>query len=178
MRQAGQVKLDTHRIHYSVVREYVARLHRHLPKARPGNMASFGAYDVDRSLVGVASVGRAAARLMPPGVLEVDRVATDGTPNACSALYGAAARWARAARPDDVQWLVTYTLASEPGTSLRAAGWVGDTRYRGRTRTTWKGPERERETRTGHVAGPKLRWWLPLNRNEHPIQWMPTMKYA
>lgn len=113
---------------------------------------------------------------MPAGVLEVDRVATDGTPNACSALYGAAARWAR--KRGDVDWLVTYTLASEPGTSLRAAGWIEDTRYRGRVRTTWKGPEREREERTGDVAGPKRRWWLPLRRNKHPIQWMPAMKYT
>ena len=52
--------------------------------------------------------------------LEVNRVATDGTPNACSALYGAARRAAFAL---GYKKLVTYILDTEPGTSLRAAGW-------------------------------------------------------
>ncbi len=47
-------------------------------------------------------------------------MATDGTKNACSMLYGAAWRAARA-----LGWLrlVTYTLPEEGGASLRAAGW-------------------------------------------------------
>jgi hypothetical protein len=53
-------------------------------------------------------------------VLEVSRVATDGTPHACSFLYAAAARAARAIGFDVIQ---TFTLESEPGASLRGAGW-------------------------------------------------------
>ena len=52
--------------------------------------------------------------------LEVNRVATDGCPNACSALYGAA--W-RAAKAMGYQRLITYTLPEEGGASLRGAGW-------------------------------------------------------
>jgi hypothetical protein len=44
----------------------------------------------------------------------------DGVRNACSALYAAA--W-RAARALGYRRLVTYTLAEEGGASLRAAGW-------------------------------------------------------
>lgn len=54
------------------------------------------------------------------GTAEVVRVATDGTRNACSMLYGAA--W-RACRALGYRRLVTYTLPEEGGASLRAAGW-------------------------------------------------------
>ena len=47
-------------------------------------------------------------------------MATDGTRNACSKLYSAA--W-RAARALGYSKLITYILDSEPGTSLRASGW-------------------------------------------------------
>lgn len=46
-------------------------------------------------------------------------MATNGTPNACSCLLGAA--W-RAARAIGYRRLVTYTRADERGASLRAAG--------------------------------------------------------
>lgn len=70
---------------------------------------------------GVAIVGRPVARRLDDRLTpEVDRLATDGTPNACSALYGAA--W-RVAREMGCERLVTYVLASEPGTSLKASGW-------------------------------------------------------
>lgn len=52
--------------------------------------------------------------------LDVTRLVTDGTKNACSILYAAAARVAREMGFDEIQ---TYILESEPGTSLRAAGW-------------------------------------------------------
>lgn len=98
---------------------FVAQHHRH-HKPIPGTkfcvaVASSGA------VVGVAMVGRPVARMLDDGwTLEVNRVATDGTKNACSALYSAA--W-RAARAMGYRKLVTYILGSEPGTSLRAAGW-------------------------------------------------------
>ena len=52
--------------------------------------------------------------------LEVNRCATDGARNACSMLYGAA--W-RAAQALGYVRVVTYTLTSEGGFSLRAVGW-------------------------------------------------------
>lgn len=73
--------------------------------------------------LGVATVGRPVARMggSPSEVLEVTRLCTDGTPNACSALYAAAGRVGREAGYKRIQ---TYILADEPGTSLKAAGWV------------------------------------------------------
>lgn len=66
----------------------------------------------------VAVVGRPVNRHLDDGwTLEVLRLAGDGTPHQCSFLYGAAARATAAA---GYLRLVTYTLASEPGTSLRA----------------------------------------------------------
>lgn len=80
------------------------------------------------------------------------RVAVDGTPNACSALYGACCRWAQAKGYDTV---ISYTLASEPGTSLRAAGFVVDADTAG---GQWDRDGRPRGERTGEVEAPKTRW--------------------
>lgn len=72
-------------------------------------------------VVGVIVVGRPVARKFDNGMtLEVTRCCTDGTPNACSMLYSAA--W-RVARNLGYKRLVTYTLKSESGVSLTAAGW-------------------------------------------------------
>lgn len=60
-----------------------------------------------------------ARRLDDGGTLEILRVCTDGTPNACSFLY---ARCARIARLMGYARAITYTLASECGASLRAVG--------------------------------------------------------
>ena len=82
--------------------------------------------------------------------IEVTRVATDGCPNACSALYGAA--W-RAAKALGYERLGTYTLASEPGTSLRAAGWQQVRMVRGRS---WSAPSRLRNDQ--HPLEDKILW--------------------
>lgn len=55
--------------------------------------------------------------------LEINRVATDGAKNACSMLYGASVRVARAMGYEKV---VTYTLESENGASVKAANFVCD----------------------------------------------------
>ncbi len=76
---------------------------------------------VDDGLVGVAVIGRPVSRMLQDGwTAEVTRVATDGSRNACSILYGAAWRTARAL---GYRKLVTYTLQEEGGASLRGAGW-------------------------------------------------------
>lgn len=76
---------------------------------------------VGERICGVCIVGRPVSRRLDNGLtLEVTRVATDGTKNACSALYGAARRAAFAL---GYKRLVTYTLPSESGGSLRGAGW-------------------------------------------------------
>lgn len=78
------------------------------------------------------------------------RCCTDGTSNACSCLYATA--W-RAARALGYRRLLTYTLASEPGTSLKAAGWQMSGETRG---GRWSCPRRPRAD--AHPTGPKRRW--------------------
>ena len=76
----------------------------------------------DGNVVGVAIVGRPVSRMLQDGwTAEVIRVATDGSRNACSKLYGAA--W-RAVRALGYKRLITYTLPEEGGASLRGAGFT------------------------------------------------------
>lgn len=98
---------------------FVAEHHRH-HKPAVGHKFSLGCTDGEK-IVGVAIVGRPVSRYLDDGrTLEVNRCCTDGTRNACSILYAAA--W-RAARAMGYQKLITYILDTEPGTSLKAAGW-------------------------------------------------------
>lgn len=72
-------------------------------------------------LHGVAICSNPVARLADDGLtLEVSRLCTDGTRNACSILYGACARIAKEMGFKKIQ---TYILKSETGTSLKASGW-------------------------------------------------------
>jgi hypothetical protein len=103
-------------------------------------------------VVGVAIVGRPVARGAQDGFCaEVTRLCVlDGHKNACSMLY--AACW-RAARAIGYRKLITYILDTEPGTSLRAAGWrcVGEVRGR-----SWSCEARPRIDK--HPTQGKLRW--------------------
>ena len=75
-------------------------------------------------LVGVVQVARPVSRLLDDGMtVEVVRLCTDGTKNACSFLY---ARAAKVAALMGYRRIVTYILESEPGYSLAAAGWHCD----------------------------------------------------
>jgi hypothetical protein len=75
----------------------------------------------DGKLVGVAIVGRPVSRYLDNGeTIEVNRLCTTGEKNACSMLYAAAAR---AAKAMGYKKIITYTLDTESGVSLRAAGW-------------------------------------------------------
>ena len=99
--------------------EFVAQHHRH-HKPVPGAKFCIAVSEGD-TVHGVAIVGRPVARMLDNGwTLEVNRVATDGARNACSMLYGAA--W-RAAKALGYRRLITYTLPEEGGASLRASGW-------------------------------------------------------
>ncbi len=114
---------------------FVEQNHRH-HKGVTGHKFSIGCTR-DGELVGVAIMGRPVSRYLDDGLtLEVNRLCTTGAENACSMLYGAAAR---AARAMGYQKIITYTLDTEPGTSLRAAGWqcagpAGGERWTGKRR--------------------------------------------
>lgn len=91
------------------------------------------------------------------------RLAADGVKNAPSKLYGACAR---IAREMGYRRIVTYILASEPGTSLVAVGWEREAETPGRS---WSVPSRPRPLQGGMFAGcelvttgPKVRWGRAL----------------
>jgi hypothetical protein len=112
------MRLEIQPIDFDEACQFVAVHHRHhIPPV--GHKFSLAVNDGEK-VVGVAIVGRPVARMSDNGwTLEVTRCCTDGTKNACSALY--AACW-RAARALGYHRLITYTLPAEGGTSLWAAG--------------------------------------------------------
>jgi hypothetical protein len=134
--------------------EFVRQVHRHHPPPT-GDVFRLGVADETGEIRGVSMVGRPVARHYDDGwTLEVNRVATDGCPNACSALY--AASW-RAARALGWRRLITYTLVSESGSSLRAAGWrvVGERAGRSWADASRSRPRVDTNTATGQE---KLLW--------------------
>ena len=136
---------------------YVNAHHRHHPAPTGGLFAV--AVAVGENIVGVAIVGRPVARHLQDGyTAEVTRVCTDGTKNACSMLYSAA--W-RAARALGYRRLGTYTLATETGTSLRASGWSEVGRSGG---GSWDCPSRPRVDR--HPLQEKIRWEPKVRRGD------------
>lgn len=99
---------------------FVALHHRH-HKPVAGHRFSVGVRDGE-NIVGVAICGRPVARACDKAAtVEVVRLCTDGTKNACSFLYSACAR---AARELGYRLIQTYVLETEPATSLTASGWT------------------------------------------------------
>jgi hypothetical protein len=140
----------------TAAREWVARHHRHNQPPQ-GALFAVAVVDAEGQTRGVALVGRPVARALQDGrTAEVTRVCTDGTPNACSMLYGACKRAAFAL---GYTRLFTYTLQEEPGSSLRASGWTADAYLR--ARPTWSCPSRPRtQIDAERPPGPKVRWVL------------------
>lgn len=135
--------------------QVVAAIHRHhKPVLR--HRFSLACIDDDGKVRGVAICGRPVARMVDNSmVLEVARVATDGTPNACSCLLGACARTAKAMGFAQIQ---TYTLPEEGGASLRGAGWYPDIQTSG---GSWSRTNRARKDHAPTSA--KQRWRKDLN---------------
>mgnify|MGYP006280818951 CR=1 FL=1 len=130
--------------------KYVAERHRH-HKPSIGHKFSIGLMK-NNILVGVAICGRPVARGSDNGLtLEVSRLCTDGTENACSKLYGACARIAKEMGYTKIQ---TYILDEELGTSLRASGWKIEATTSGGQWTHTDGKPR----RTDQPISPKQRW--------------------
>jgi len=129
---------------------FVGRHHRHhLPPQ--GGLFAVGVAQGEE-VVGVVIVGRPVARRTQDGwTAEVTRLCVvDGVKNACSKLYAAAWRGCRAL---GYRRLITFTLDSEPGTSLRAAGWkeVGSTPGK-----SWSVPSRPRIDK--HPLQTRIKW--------------------
>lgn len=107
-------------ISLKVANAFVDAHHRH-HKAVTGHKFSIGC-EQNKQLVGVVIAGRPVSRYLDDGLtLEVTRLCTTGERNVCSMLYAAAAR---AAKAMGYRKIITYTLKTENGASLRAVGWT------------------------------------------------------
>lgn len=109
---------------------------------------------VNGAVLSIGIAGRPISRKLQDGfTFEITRVCSLGAPNACSMIYGALTRAAKAL---GYRRGITYTLASEPGTSLRAAGWrlVAEVRAE-----SWHREKRWRHDK--HRIEPRLRWEWP-----------------
>lgn len=125
-------------------RSFLEAWHRRRPTCHAARFAvAIGRAGLVR---GVALCGNpVATRLAHDGdVLEVPRLATDGTENACSRLSALVCRVARAM---GYAALVTYTDPDEGGASLRASGWSGPKATKGGTRGNRPGRSAERQPR-------------------------------
>ncbi|MEU6768557.1 XF1762 family protein [Streptomyces sp. NPDC046853] len=167
-RGEGQQALDIVMLTLDEARTVVDRIHRH--HRRPtGHRFSIGVRAAGETR-GVAIVGRASARAFDNRfTLEVTRVATDGTPNACSALYGAV--WG-AAKSLGVRRVITYTQDGESGASLRAVGWRRVAVLR--PRTGWDTPSRRREDRG--VDGVARILWEQRTANADDLPPLDTLR--
>lgn len=138
-------------------RRLVAELHRH--NRRPAGWLFGTGLAVDGELVGVAMLSRPRAAALDDGrTVELIRVVTDGTRNANSRLYGAACRMAAAGGYTSA---ITYTLESESGASLRAAGFVLEAVLPERSWAEESGRDRYEENLLGERTAPegrRCRW--------------------
>ena len=115
-------KFKTIPLSLKAANEFVTTHHRHNKKTA-GHKFSIGAM-LDGELIGVAICGRPVARALDNGTtLEVLRVCIkDPAPrNACSYLY---ARCQRIWTALGGEKIITYTLETEPGSSLKAVNWL------------------------------------------------------
>ncbi len=100
--------------------EFNDALHRH-HGSPVGSKWSIGVVDETGKLRGIALCGRPVSRILDDGLtIEVNRTATDGCPNANSALYGACWRIASAM---GYRRIITYTQGDETGASLHASNY-------------------------------------------------------
>ena len=147
--------------------EFVMKHHRHNGKVLVHRF-SIAVYDGDR-LCGVAICGNPLARKLDDGkTIEVRRVCTDGTRNACSILYG---RCARIAKEMGWEKIITYILDSECAVTMKASGW--EIEAEGCGGVSWNVPSRPRlvkqetlfgeETCSYPVDELKTRYYKKLN---------------
>jgi hypothetical protein len=132
---------------------FVLANHRH-HKPPQGHKFSVG-LSAESQLVGVAIVGRPVSRMLDDGfTLEVTRLCTDGTKNACSKLYAVAGKVGRVL---GYHQMITYTLNTEKGISLKAAGWICLGLAGG---GSWDTPSRRRQDQA--PTQPKLKYTRSL----------------
>lgn len=142
---------------------FVEQLHRHHAPVHRDKFR-IAVLDDDGHLCGVGQCARPVSRILDDGkTIEVVRVCTDGTPNACSFIYS---KLARISKEMGYEKIITYILESESGTSLKASGWKKE--EDGCGGYSWNTPARQRdlidaqmsffEQKTKYSTAPKQRW--------------------
>lgn len=153
-------KLSLRPISLRGANDWLDGVHRHNGRtARNGGKFAISVVDDAGIVRGIAIVGNPlSATLMDGKTAEVLRVCTnDETPKgACSMLYSACWRAWRAMGGDR---MITYTLKSEKGISLKASGWVivGATKP---VKDGWRKDDHlnDRRTHSPVMLEPKWRW--------------------
>ena len=149
----------------SQANSFILKHHRHHDKA-VGQKYSISVYDGEK-MVGVAIVGRPMSRRLDNGrTLEVTRLCTDGTYNACSILYS---RCAKIAKEMGYEKIITYILKDEQGTSLKASGWHCEDNDCGGG--NWSVPSRPRELVEINLWGEKQKY--PIGKKQ---RWAKELK--
>ena len=139
-------------ITFRYAQQFVKDYHRHNPnvvgcKFAIGCQGNYG-------IVGVAICGRPVSRYLDDGkTLEINRVCTNGAANACSMLYGACCRIAKEMGYERV---ITYTLQSETGASVKASNFICDGEAGG---THWTGKRDKGQNIPNEM---KVRWHRDL----------------
>jgi hypothetical protein len=156
------LQLDT--IPQKEAKAFVREHHRHCPP--PAGWRWGHAVYNGHTLVAVAMVGRPVARALDKDkVVEVNRLCVDPSLdtelvwNACSMLYGAAAR---EAKKRGFETIITYTLETESGGTLKASGWTPTTKTKG---GSWDTPARRRTDKTSTCR--KQRWERTFRQRRH-----------
>ncbi len=149
IREGGKrMRMEIIPVTFKVACKFVNEHHRH-HKAPQGHKFSI-AVCLNGKMVGVAIVGRPVSRYLDDcKTVEATRLCTDGTKNACSKLYGACSR---IAKEMGYKSIITYTLISENGASLKASGFTNEGKAGG---LHWTG---KRDNGQAIPAELKFRW--------------------
>ena len=144
---------------------FVSTHHRHNGNVRGCKFAL--AIKKDDEICGVAICGRPASRHYDDGkTLEINRVCTNGVKNGCSKLYGACCR---VAKEMGYERVITYTLITENGASLKASNFICEGEAGGIEWTGKQNPANKEiqmsmfpQMEKPHVM--KMRWVRVLNK--------------
>ena len=127
--------------------DFVSRLHRHHAPVHRDKFR-IGVLDDNGQLCGIGQCARPVSRILDDGkTIEVVRVCTDGTENACSFIYS---RLARISKELGYEKIITYILQSESGVSLKASGWKKEADGCGGY--SWDTPSRKRQLMDSQIS--------------------------
>lgn len=160
----GQVKLWVVPTTLRKANDFVQLNHRHNGRtARDGGKFAIAAAVESGDVVGVAIVGNPlSATYMDGFTAEVLRVCTqpDSPKNVNSLLYGACRRiWFDMGG----RRLLTYTLTTESGVSLKAAGWTCEAEIKGHCPTTWGKKDHLNSRKFAEVIALRKYRWTTIN---------------